>query len=140
MSADKALLLNVIGPALIGSADLTSNGCTSNWNDATQLSDFLSIDATADGFVTEIHMQLFCNASGSLPVQLNQLPQLQMLQLSGNPYLRGDLSMLGSWANMSQMEYLALDSCAIEGILPTIWGVGMTRLEHLILSQTNVQP
>ena len=95
--AEKALLLNVIGPALAGTSNLTNVACMFSWTESNDLCNTnifanpVGVCSSANCFkgitctlvfltwrVSAIYLGN-CDLAGSLPPQLNQLPYLMSL-------------------------------------------------------------
>ncbi|GLU15269.1 hypothetical protein SLE2022_317730 [Rubroshorea leprosula] len=70
-----------------------------------------------------------CNLQGNFPSQVFQLPSLQLLDLSYNSHLGGNLPE----SNLSStLEYLKLDDCQFYGSIPDVFEK-MQKLTHLSL-------
>ncbi|GLU15253.1 hypothetical protein SLE2022_317590 [Rubroshorea leprosula] len=71
----------------------------------------------------------FCNLQGNFPSQVFQLPSLQLLDLSDNSHLGGNLPE----SNLSSsLEYLNLDDCQFYGSIPDVFEK-MQKLTYLNL-------
>jgi hypothetical protein len=135
--AEKALLLNVIGPALAGTSNLTNVACMFSWTESNDLCNTnifanpVGVCSSANCFkgitctlvfltwrVSAIYLGN-CDLAGSLPPQLNQLPYLMSLSIYGSTSLKSTLPL--QWSNMTALHVLSIKQCGIYGSLPVVW-------------------